>query len=148
MPDEPHDGPTGLAPSSSRLAAYPTSRLSARIDLVDVAAEIARADETIASVTNARLEVVAKQIRALQEEAQRILEDARSSAELHRARCDFVRRPGRVYHLYRRQDGERYFSLLAPADWGGRPPHAFEGSYRLEPDMRWTAVGAAEETAP
>jgi hypothetical protein len=34
-----------------------------------------------------------------------------------------------------------YFSMLSPADWGGAPPHAFEGSYRLEADMRWTPAG-------
>lgn len=129
-----------LARSEHRLASVPTSRLSARIELVDVAAEIARADEAIATATNARLEVIAEQIRALQDKARAILDEARESAELHRARCSFVRRPGRVYHLYQRPDGELYFSLLAPAEWNGAPPHPFRGSYRLEPDLRWTRV--------
>jgi hypothetical protein len=43
-----------------------------------------------------------------------------------------------LYHLYKRPNGERYFSLLSPEDWGGQPPHAFEGTFRLEADMRFT----------
>jgi hypothetical protein len=30
--------------------------------------------------------------------------------------------------------------MLSPEDWGGRAPHAYEGSYRLEADMGWTPV--------
>jgi hypothetical protein len=32
--------------------------------------------------------------------------------------------------------------MLSPDDWGGRPPHPFVGSYRLEADMSWTAAEA------
>jgi hypothetical protein len=135
------DESNALAPTRGSLAKYPTSRLSPRFELVDTALEIAQADEALASVTNARLELVAEQIRGLQEKARQILDEARSSAELHRARCDFVRRPGHVYHLYARETGERYFSLLSEADWGPRVPHRFVGSYRLESDMRWTRLG-------
>lgn len=108
---------------------------------MDVAHEIARADETIARVTEARLEVIARQMQTLREEAERILARAREDAELHRARCTFVRRPGHVYHLYCRDAGELYFSLLSPEDWGGKAPHAFVGSYRLETDMSFTRTG-------
>lgn len=147
MSEDPEAGGTALTSNPGRLASYPTSRLSARIDLVDVAAEIARADESIATTTNARLEVIAEQIRALQEKARQILDEARESVELHRARCNFVRRPGRIYHLYQRADGELYFSLLAPSDWNGTPPHPFRGSYRLESDLRWTRIDGETETA-
>ena len=30
--------------------------------------------------------------------------------------------------------------MLSPADWGGKPPKPFLGSYRLESDMSWTAM--------
>ena len=42
------------------------------------------------------------------------------------------------YHLYERENGTLYFSMLSPDDWGGEAPHTFRGSYRLEADMSWT----------
>jgi hypothetical protein len=98
----------------------------------------------LSAVVGAELETIARQIRALQEQARDALERAQRDAMLHRAQCRFKKQPGRVYHLYRPADGEAYFSLLSPADWRGTPPHRFEGSYRLGLDMRWTAVVEAD----
>ena len=53
-----------------------------------------------------------------------------------------MKRPGAVYHLYRRPTGEPYFSLLSPADWNDAPPHTFEGSYRLENDLSFSKLEA------
>ncbi|MFO0660974.1 MAG: DUF2452 domain-containing protein [Polyangiaceae bacterium] len=52
---------------------------------------------------------------------------------------------GAIYHLYKRDNGTHYFSMLSPEEWGARCPHTFAGSYRLEVDMSWTP---ASETAP
>lgn len=136
------DAPAQDARAITRDAAspYPLSRLAARIDLVDVAREIQAADAILGVATNARLGVIASQIRHLQEEARRVLEEAELAARLHRATCNFVKRPGHTYHFYRRDGGDTYLSMLSPHDWGGAPPHAYEGSYRLELDMSWTLV--------
>ena len=123
-------------------APYPLSRLAPRYELVDLAQEIARADETVSMVASAKLEVIRRQIQALQDEARRVLTEAERAANLHRARCSFHKVPGHVYHLYRRDDGERYFSMLSPAEWGTRPPHAYEGSFRLENDQTFTPLEA------
>ncbi|MCA9690581.1 MAG: DUF2452 domain-containing protein [Nannocystaceae bacterium] len=125
----------------ARLSPYPTSRLAPPHDLVDSARQIQQADATLGTVVNAKLQVIVEQIRALQQRAREIVDEAREHAALHRARCSFRKIPGRVYHLYRRDD-ERYFSLLSPDDWRGRPPHPYEGAYRLEVDMSWTPSGA------
>ncbi len=132
------DGSSDHSRGPQAASPYPLSRLSAPHDLIDVAREIQRADASLAAVAGAQLETIARQIRELQREAARVLEVARRDAELHRATCRFKKIPGRIYHLYRRPDGEQYFSLLSRDDWNGSPPHAFEGSYRLEADMRWT----------
>lgn len=122
------------------LVPYPTSRLAPAFSLVDVAAEIERADSTISMLTHAKLELIAKQVRLLQEEARAVLAAAEESAMLHRARCTFVRRPGHVYHLYRRDGGELYFSMLSPREWGAKTPHPFVASYRLENDLTFTRL--------
>ena len=123
---------------------YPMSRLSAPHDLVDVAREIQSADAMLSAVAGGKLESIARQIRALQHEARETLERARQHAQLHRAACNFKKRPGQIYHLYRRPDGALYFSLLSVADWGGEPPHPYEGSYRLEADMQFTPTNEIE----
>jgi hypothetical protein len=120
------------------------SRLSAPITLLDAAREIQAADSMLTAVVGGKLESIARQIRALQQEAQQALEQARVDADLHRATCQFKKIPGRIYHLYARPNGDRYFSLLSPADWNDAPPHAFQGSYRLEADMSFTPAEQVE----
>lgn len=121
------------------------SRLSAPHSLIDVAREIESADAMLGAVVGGKLEAIARQIRALQAEAQQTLEQARLDAELHRAACSFKKIPGRIYHVYLRDDGTRYFSMLSVEDWGGRPPHHYEGSYRLEADMHFTRADQIEQ---
>jgi Protein of unknown function (DUF2452) len=131
-----HDGPRheGRAAASP----YALSRLSAPHDLVDMAREIQAADDMLGAVVGGKLESIARQIRALQAEAAEALRMARRDAQLHRAKCSFKKMPGHTYHLYARDDGELYFSMLSPQEWGGRAPHAYEGSFRLEADLRFT----------
>jgi hypothetical protein len=136
--DGPYRGPGRAAP-------YPLSRLSAPISLTDAAREIEQADHWIAATTSAKLTVIADQIHALQEQAQSVVEEARRHAALHRAEAQFKRRPGKIYHLYRREPSQLYWSLLSPDDWDGRPPHPFVGSYRLEADQSFTQIFPARD---
>jgi hypothetical protein len=96
-------------------------------------------------LTISDVETIREQMLALQEQARRVLEEARASARLHRARCNFKKIPGNTYHLYRRDGDELYFSMLSPADWRGAPPHSYEGSYRLEADSTWTKSAAVRD---
>jgi hypothetical protein len=133
-----HEGPARASP-------YPVSRLSGPVSLVDAAREIERAEQWIASISEAKLEQIAAQMRALREQAEQVLVEARDNAALHRAEARFQRHPGKTYHLYERLEGQRYWSLLAPTDWSGQPPHAFVGSYRLEADQSWTPLMATAQ---
>ena len=126
-----HAGPDHSAP-------YPLSRLSPPIELVDLAREIDQADRMLSTKVGAQLSIIAKQIQALQGQAREILEKAKRDKELHQANCSFKKRPGQVYHLYAREDGTLYFSLLSPEEWKRQPPHDFRGSFRLEVDYSWT----------
>ena len=142
MSDEKrYDGPSHAAP-------YGLSRMAPAYDLVDVAAQIQKADETLATMTGGKLAVIAEQIALLQEQARVLLERARRDADLHRARCNFEKKPGRVYHLYRKEDDTLWFSLLGPDEWIGTQPQIFEGSYRLELDMSFTRVDVEEDASP
>ncbi len=134
-----HQGPDHSAP-------YPVSRLSPAMELVDLAAEIAKADDMLSVRTNAKLRVIADQVKALQQEARRIMQEAQRDTDLNHARCGFKKIPGRIYHLYRERRGLA-FSMLSPQDYGGKPPHAYVGAYRLENDFSWTEIEEDETKA-
>lgn len=125
---------------SQATAPYPLSRMAPAFDLVDVAKEIQKADDTIATMTTGKLVVLAEQIRALQDKAKELLEKARVDAALHRAKCNFEKKPGGIYHVYEDEDGSRWFSLFGPDEWRTGAPHGFVGSYRLEHDQSFTRV--------
>jgi hypothetical protein len=116
------------------------------MELVDLARQISRADQMVGMRANARLKVIVEQIRALQAQARRVLEETRHDQDLHRVPCSFKRIPGQTYHLYDKGDGVRYFSLLSPADWCDQPPHEHLGAYRLENDLSWTLADIPETT--
>lgn len=126
--------------NGEHLSPYPVSRLAPAFELVDLAKEIARADDMLSIQTGGKLKLLADQIRGLQEEARAILERTSRDQQLHRAECNFRKKPGMIYHLYKKEDQSLVFSMLSPADWGERQPHLFEGSFRLESDMSWTEM--------
>lgn len=130
---------------ADRSSPYPVSRLAPAMELVDLARQIDQADAMLNTRVSAKLKVIADQVKVLQAEARAILEQTQRDQDLHRVQCNFKRQPGRIYHLYRRGDGSRYFSMLSPNEWRGRPPHDFVGSYRLETDMSWTPAEALDE---
>jgi len=98
---------------------YPVSRLGAPVSLVDMARVIESASAKVALRTNAQLEVIVEQMKELQERARAIIEQASRDVDLIHAECRFHRVAGRVYHLYERPDGRRFFSMLGPEDYGG-----------------------------
>lgn len=132
-----YDGPTRSAP-------YGLTRLAPAYSLVDVAAEIERADTQLATVTTGKLSLIAEQIRALQERARGLMDRAQRDAKLHRVRCNFEKKPGGIYHLYERADGTSWFSLFAPDEWTLPQAQTFRGSYRLEMDMSFSRIDERE----
>jgi hypothetical protein len=123
---------------------YPVSRLGASVSLVDMARAIESASAKVALRTNAQLEVIVEQMKALQERAREIVEQASRDVDLIHAECRFQRVPGRVYHLYERADGHRFFSMLGPDEYGRGGPPGFVASFRYEHDESWTRLDEVE----
>jgi len=125
--------------TAPRSSPYPVSRMSAPMSLVDTAKAMETASASVALRTNAQLEVILAQMRALQQRAREIVEQASPDVDLLHAECRFRRVPGRIYHLYERPDGHRYFSMLSPDDLGSSST-GFVGSFRYEHDQSWTRL--------
>uniref|UniRef100_A0A2R5LG57 Uncharacterized protein n=1 Tax=Ornithodoros turicata TaxID=34597 RepID=A0A2R5LG57_9ACAR len=111
-----------------------------RVDLVALAEQIQTADSFVQASVSNKLSVIVEQVRFLQKQAQAILEEGKRNADLHHAACNFKKVPGSTYYLYRRQAGQKYFSMIKPEEWGTSCPHEFLGGYRLEYDMSWTPL--------
>lgn len=61
-----------------------------------------------------KLSVIVDQIRYLQQQARKVLEDSHRDNLLHHVACNFKKVPGKIYYLYERPSGQRYFSMLGP----------------------------------
>ena len=103
-------------------------------DLIELARVVQAADSHLKAVVGGKLELISEQIKALQEQARQVLVGAKVDLELSHAKCNFQRKPGNTYHLYKKvvgmsdevgedfEDFETYFSMLSPLEWGGAPP--------------------------
>lgn len=114
---------------------------SLKQDLVTLAEEIQKADNFIKANACNKLQVIAEQMKFLQKQAENILLEANQNIKLHHAACNFIKKPGQIYHLYERKSGQYYFSMLNPEEWGtSGPAQTYKGSYRLEHDHSWTPI--------
>jgi len=133
---EANSKPLGVQLVSSRKV----NKASAATDLVALAQCVQKADEFTKANCGSKLTIIADQIRYLQEQARKVLEDAKRNASLHHAACNLVKRPGTMYYLYERDSGQGYLSIVSPEEWGASCPHEFLGAYRLEYDQSWTPI--------
>lgn len=127
------------------VSSYQTNRVGDPMDLIALAQQVQKGDEFIRANACNKLTVIADQIRYLQEQARKVLEDAKKDAELHHAACNVVKKPGNMYYLYMRESGQRYFSIISPQEWGPSCPHKFLGAYKLQYDMSWTPLEDVEK---
>jgi len=109
-------------------------------DLVALAIQVQKADECTRSVAGSKLGVIAEQIKFLQAQALRVMQEAKLNADLNHAACNMVKKPGNIYHLYQRDSGQKYLSIISPEEWGSACPHVYISSHRLEYDMSWTPM--------
>ncbi|KAM6371437.1 LOW QUALITY PROTEIN: uncharacterized protein C1orf50 homolog [Pluvialis apricaria] len=134
---EPGDGGGGAGLALVEGSKGRAARVGDPGDLVALARQVQKADDFIRANACNKLTVIAEQIRYLQEQARKVLDEANRDADLHHVACNLVKKPGNIYYMYRRESGQRYFSILSPKEWG-TSPHEFLGAYKLQHDMSWT----------
>lgn len=83
-------------------------------DIISLAHQIQTADASIRNNATGKLTMILDQIKFLQGQAQKILEESENSMNLHKAACNFRKVPGNIYHLYQRESGQNYLSMLSP----------------------------------
>merc|ERR1711987_26720 len=116
-----------------------SGKIRSQFDLVELAGEIQTADKFTRATAGSKLSVIAEQVRFLQEQARKILEEAQKDKEINHMACNFKRIPGTLYHIYKRKNGVKYMSLIGPEEWGPDGPE-FVASYKLNHDHSWTPI--------
>jgi len=127
------------APLGYQLVDPDRSGKKTQMDLVELAEQVQKADQFTRATASSKLTVIAEQVRFLQEQARKVLEEARLNALLHKTSCNFKKVPGKTYYVYkqRKNPDEEMISMISPEEWGAGGPE-FVGAYRLEFDMSWT----------
>merc|ERR1712079_723112 len=74
-----------------------------QFDLVELAAQVQTADQFTRATAGSKLQEIAEQVRFLQEQARKVLEDARMNALLHKTSCNFKKIPGKTYYVYKQR---------------------------------------------
>ena len=98
---------------------------------------IFKADKFTRATAGSKLSVIAEQVRFLQEQAKKVLEEAQRDTEINHMACNFKRIPGKIYYIYKRKNGKKYMSMISPEEWGNDCPE-FIAAYKLQHDMSWT----------
>uniref|UniRef100_A0A914Y246 Uncharacterized protein n=1 Tax=Panagrolaimus superbus TaxID=310955 RepID=A0A914Y246_9BILA len=106
-------------------------------DLVSLAHSIQSSKEFVTQNTMSKLTVIAEQMKALEDQARLILEKAKEDHDLHNVPCNVQKIPGKIYYLWQKQSGEKFFSLIGPDEWSNTK-NMHLGTYRFEYDRTFT----------
>jgi hypothetical protein len=70
-------------------------------------------------------------------EYEKLMSEIQMNERLYTASHNFEPTTGEIYHLYKKESGEEFLSLISPEQW---KKFDFIGSYRFLSDGRWEKV--------
>lgn len=132
---------------NAHLLAYGTERGSASIKAADKGKLKGLAMNAMYEQTDMQLDQIKAQIELLARQANEIQNRMSISEEIYQAEMNINPIIGRTYYLYRRpsKDGSKaargmeqaVLSLVAPKEWGPRPPYHYIATIKLLADHTW-----------
>lgn len=114
-------------------------------DIEKLIETLAQSETHVKNTAFNKLQVIGEQIQFLQKQAHQILCSATKDAEFHKIPCNFVKSPGQMYHLYKRQSGDKFWSMVSPTEFGASNKNEHLGSYRMEVDRSFTRADRLQE---
>ncbi|GAB1608120.1 uncharacterized protein C1orf50 homolog isoform X1 [Argonauta hians] len=133
------------APGGVQLVNPHNTHKASPTDLVHLAQQIQKGNEFIRANAVNKLTVIADQIKYLQNQARKVLEESHRDDTLHHVPCNMVKKPGHIYYLYRKPSGQDFLSIISPEEWGKSCSNQFLGGFRLEHDQSWTPMDNLEK---
>jgi hypothetical protein len=95
--------------------------------------------------TDMQLRQIQEQIELLYKQAQEIKSRTDISVWIYQAQMGFNPLVGHVYHLYEKDDGKHFLSMVSPAEWGrSRSFKRFVATVKLLADHTWDILKKAE----
>lgn len=107
-----------------------------------------RAVEAMYQQTEMQLDQIRQQIELLAQQAQKIKKRVEISEQIYLAEMGFEPLIGFVYHLYERTNGTKLLSMVAPREWGSKPPFRFLASVRMLSDHTWDILESGDPDTP
>ena len=71
----------------------------------------------------------------LQSQYKTLIDEINTNERLYLAKHNFEPIPGKSYHLYIKENGEEFLSLISPKEWGDR--FEYVGTFEFLSDGRW-----------
>ena len=100
---------------------------------MELAAHIQTADKFTRATAGSKLQIIADQLKYLQDQARKVLEDARLNALIHKTACNFKKVPGTTYYVYknRKNPDTEFISMISPqvSQQGPDRPDLLSGSF-------------------
>lgn len=90
--------------------------------------------------TERQLEQIRRQVELLAEQALAIHKRVEMSERIYLAEMNFKPVVHHVYHLFSREDGTEFLSMVGPEEWGRGSRLAFQASVRLLSDHTWEVL--------
>jgi hypothetical protein len=95
--------------------------------------------------TDMQLRQIQEQIELLFKQAQEIKSRTDISVWIYQAQMGFNPLVGHVYHLYEKDDGKHFLSMVSPTEWGrSRTFKCFVATVKLLADHTWDILKKAE----
>lgn len=96
--------------------------------------------------TDMQLDQIRKQVELLVQQADQIKQRMRISELIYQADMGFKPLISHTYHLYQRTTGSKWvLSMIAPDEWGKKPPYIFVATVKLLADHTWDILVQGEE---
>lgn len=94
--------------------------------------------------TDMDLDQIRQQIELLATQAKAIQNRVNISERIYLAEMNFGPIIGKIYHLYRRENGGDVMSMIAPHEWGKKAPYQYVATIKLLADHTWEVLDTGE----
>jgi hypothetical protein len=104
-----------------------------------------QAREAMKEQTEEQLKIIFEQMKVLAQQVQDIKKRVMVSDLIYNVKMSFQPVIGKIYYLYEQANGERYLSLISPAEWGNSMgDQKYIAQVRLNADHTWKIIDSVE----